>query len=72
MIININFAEEDRKEHRKTSSHKYLNLKNRVCKFNSISSNCSNINSNEPLNLAMNKDDSLIYSIVSEMSNAIK
>jgi inactivated superfamily I helicase len=42
--------------------------KKRIVPFNSISSNFSNIKVSEPLNLAVNKNDSLIHSIVNEMS----
>lgn len=41
--------------------------KKKVSKLISISSNFSNIKFNEPLNLAMNKNDSFIHSIVNEM-----
>ena len=67
MVINIDYVEDIN-----NNENKFLNmnkLKKRAIKFNSITSNCSNIKSNEPLNLAMNKDDSFIFSIVSEMSS---
>ena len=67
MVISINYVD-DGKENQDKAAHSPN--KKRVSKFNSLSSNFSNINSNEPLNLAVNKNDSLIYSIVSEMSNS--
>ena len=66
MVISINYVD-DGKENQDKAAHSPN--KKRVSKFNSLNSNFSNINSNEPLNLAVNKNDSLIYSIVSEMSN---
>ena len=66
MVISINYVDGG-KENQDKAAHSPN--KKRVSKFNSLSSNFSNINSNEPLNLAVNKNDSLIYSIVSEMSN---
>ena len=66
MVININYVED-----KKISDNK-INLfninKKAVSKYNSISSKYSNIIANSPKNLAMNKNDSLIFSIVSEMS----
>ena len=47
-----------------------LNLhvdKKRVTKLSSINSTFSNIQSKEPLNLAVNKNDSFIHSIINEM-----
>jgi len=67
MVISINYVD-DGKENQDKAAHSPN--KKRVSKFNSLNSNFSNINSNEPLNLAVNKNDSLIYSIVSEMSNS--
>ena len=66
MVININYVED-----KKINDNK-INLfninKKAVSKYNSISSKYSNIIASSPKNLAMNKNDSLIFSIVSEMS----
>jgi len=65
--IIINYID-DGKNNDTNNQIKFPNKK-KVVKLNSISSNYSNINSIEPLNLAINKNDSLIFSIISEMSN---
>ena len=67
MVISINYVDDINNNENKCVNLK--KLKKKAIKFNSITSNFSNINANEPLNLAMNKDDSLIYSIVTEMSS---
>ena len=45
-------------------------IKRKISKFNSISSNCSNIQVIEPLSLLIHKNDPLIYSIVKEMKKS--
>ena len=66
MVISINYAEDKKINDNKNN---LLNInKKAVSKYNSISSNYSNIVANSPKNLAMNKNDSLIFSIVSEMT----
>lgn len=70
MIININYVD-DKKSNDNTNNNKNSNLfnsKKNINKHNSISSSYSNIYSSSPMNLAVNKNDSLIFSIVSEMS----
>ena len=63
----------DIEENNKNKKSKYENKlsvvnKKRIVPFNSISSNFSNIQVNEPQNLLYNKNDSLIHTIVNEMS----
>ena len=66
MVISINYAEDKKINDNKNN---LLNInKKAVSKYNSISSNYSNIVANSPKNLAMNKNDSFIFSIVSEMT----
>lgn len=78
LTISINYINDVKKEEAKNdqnytkeksiSNDKALKPnKKRVVKISSISSNFSNINFSEPLNLAMNKNDSFIYSIVNEI-----
>ena len=66
MVISINYIDDGKNNDDKTNL--YSVNKKAVTKYNSISSNYSNIMPSSPKNLIMNKNDSLIFSIVSEMS----
>lgn len=76
MVIKINYVDDDGKnKNDKTNmynSKKKLSTLNSIHSINSISSgNFSSIKSNSPMNLAINKNDSFIFSIVSEMSKNV-
>ena len=66
MLITINYANDSNNNKNEKISNTAVN-KNKIKPLSSISSNFSNIKTSEPLNLLINKNDSVIHSIVSEM-----
>ena len=66
MLITINYANDSNNNKNDNIANSTVN-KNKIKPLSSISSNFSNIKTNEPLNLLINKNDSFIHSIVSEM-----
>ena len=66
MVISINYVDSGNNNENETNL--YSINKKAISKNNSISSDYSNIMASSPKNLVMNKNDSLIFSIVSEMS----
>ena len=66
MVITINYTNDTNNNKNNNIINSTVN-KNKIKPLSSISSNFSNINTSEPLNLLINKNDSVIHSIVSEM-----
>ena len=66
MFITINYVNDSNNYKNDKIANSAVN-KNRIKPFSSITSNCSNIKASEPLNLLINKNDSVIHSIVNEM-----
>ena len=66
MQITINYANDSNNNNNKIISNTAVN-KNKIKPLSSISSNFSNIKESEPLNILINKNDSVIHSIINEM-----
>ena len=66
MHIIINYADDSNNNKSDKIANSTVN-KNKIKPLSSIASNFSNIKESEPLNLLINKNDSVIHSIVSEM-----